>query len=319
MNKIALPKLLALVAAMVIIITGCKKDDLIHVNPKALKNTEKKSIAELVKMSPRHKFLYAAVVKAGLATTLSGGGTFTVFAPTDDAFKAAGFPTVKSVQEAPATVLQGILLYHALGSIVTAEAVQGANALPVSTLAGKDFYVSGSNGHVWVNDARVTTKNIMANNGIIHVIDKVLMPPSRNLVELAQSVPQLSTLVAAVVQLGQPTIDLLATGGPFTVMAPTNDAFAALLTQLNLPNLASIPDDVLASVLTYHLIPGRVFSYNLSEGLMPSTVNGEKLTFSLSGGATVKGKSNATASNIIAVNVLATNGVVHVIDQVLLP
>jgi uncharacterized surface protein with fasciclin (FAS1) repeats len=288
-------------------------------NIKALRNTEKKSIAELVKMSPRHKFLYAAIVKAGLEITLSGPGTFTVFAPTDDAFRAAGFSTVKSIQDAPSNVLQGILLYHALGSKVPAMAVQGASALPVSTLAGKDFYVSGSNGYVWVNDATVITKDIMANNGIIHVIDKVLMPPSKNLVELAQAVPALSTLVAAVVQLGQPTIDLLATGGPLTVLAPTNDAFAALLVKLNVPNLASIPDDVLANVLTYHLIPGRVFSYNLSEGLMPATINGEKLTFSLTGGASVKGKSNATMSKIIAVNVLATNGVVHVIDQVLLP
>ncbi|HSB93393.1 MAG TPA: fasciclin domain-containing protein [Flavitalea sp.] len=319
MTTITFPKWTALLAAVLILVTGCKKDDWSDFNPKGHKNTEKKSIAELVKMSPRHKFLYAAVVKAGLASTLSAPGTFTVFAPTDDAFKAAGFSSVKAIQDAPADVLQGILLYHALGTEVTAEAVQGKSAMPVSTLAGKDFYVSGSNGNVWVNDARVITKNIMANNGVIHVIDKVLMPPSKNLVQLAQSVPELSTLVAAVIQLGQPTVDLLATGGPFTVMAPTNDAFAALLKKLNLPNLASIPNDVLASVLTYHLIPGRVFSYNLSEGLMPATVNGEKLTFSLAGGATVKGKSNDTPSNIIAVNVLATNGVVHVIDQVLLP
>jgi uncharacterized surface protein with fasciclin (FAS1) repeats len=319
MTKIALPRLMALVAASMFLFASCKKSDIIQPNPKVLKNTEKKSIGELVKMSPRHKFLYAALVKAGLESTLSAPGTFTVFAPTDDAFKAAGFSNVKAIQEAPANVLQGILLYHALGSVVTSQAVQGTSAMPVSTLAGKDFYVSGSNGYVWVNDATVTTKDIMANNGIIHIIDKVLMPPSKNLVELAQSVPELSTLVAAVVQLGQPTIDLLASGGPFTVMAPTNDAFAALLMKLNLPNLASVPNDVLASVLTYHLIPGRVFSYNLSEGLMPATVNGGKLTFSLAGGATVKGTSNDTPSNIVAVNVLATNGVVHVIDQVLLP
>ena len=319
MTKIALPKIMALVATLTILFTACKKGDVLQPNPKALQNTEKKSIAELVKMSPRHSFLYAAVVKAGLASTLSGAGTFTVFAPTDDAFKAAGFPNVKAVQDAPADVLQGILLYHALGSKVVSSAVQGASALAVATLAGKDFYVSGNNGYVWVNDATVITKDIMANNGVIHVIDKVLMAPSKNLVELAQSVPQLSTLVAAVVQLGQPTIDLLATGGPFTVMAPTNDAFANLLTALGKGSLAEIPNDLLAAVLTYHVIPGRVFSYNLSEGLMPATANGEKLTFSLDGGATVKGKSNATASNIIAVNVLGTNGVVHVIDQVLLP
>src|SRR6476620_1740142 len=242
MTKIALPKIMALVASLTILFTACKKGDVLQPNPKALQNTEKKSIAELVKMSPMHKFLYAAVVKAGLASTLSGPGTFTVFAPTDDAFRAAGFASVKAVQDAPADVLQGILLYHALGSKVVSSAVQGLSAAPVTTLAGKDFYVSGSNGYVWVNNATVITKDVMANNGVIHVIDKVLMAPSKNLVELAQSVPELSTLVAAVVQLGQPTIGLLATGGPFTVMAPTNDAFAALLVKLNLPNLAAIPN-----------------------------------------------------------------------------
>ena len=308
-------KNIAFAASLVLLFTACKKD----ANPKALDNTQKKTIAELVKMSPQHSFLYAAVVKAGLASTLSGEGTFTVFAPTDDAFKAAGFPDVKSVQDAPADVLQGILLYHVLGTVVKSADVQGASALPVKTLADKDFYVSGKDGKVWVNNAMVTAKDLMASNGIIHVIDKVLMPPSKNLVELAQSSPDLSTLVAAVLQLGEPTINTLATGGPFTVMAPTNQAFTNLLEDLNFDNLAAVPNDALATILTYHLIPGRVFSYNLTDGLMPATVQGETVTFTLTGGAKVKGISNATPSNIIAVDILGTNGVVHVIDQVLLP
>ena len=308
-------KNIAFAASIVLLLVGCKKE----ANSKALSNTEKKTIAELVKMSPQHSFLYAAVVKAGLASTLSGEGTFTVFAPTDDAFKAAGFPDVKSVQDAPADVLQGILLYHVLGTVVKSADVQGASALPVKTLADKDFYVSGKDGKVWVNNAMVTAKDLVASNGIIHVIDKVLLPPSKNLVELAQSSPDLSTLVAAVLQLGEPTITTLSTGGPFTVMAPTNQAFNNLLEDYNFANLAAVPDDVLAAILTYHLIPGRVFSYNLTEGLMPATVQGETVTFTLTGGAKVKGISNATPSNIVAVDILGTNGVVHVIDQVLVP
>jgi uncharacterized surface protein with fasciclin (FAS1) repeats len=308
-------KNIAFAAGIVLLFVACKKE----ANPKALENTEKKSIAELVKMSPQHSFLYAAVVKAGLASTLSGDGTFTVFAPTDDAFKAAGFPDVKSVQDAPADVLQGILLYHVLGTVVKSENVQGANALPVKTLADKDFYVSGKDGKVWINNASVTAKDLLAKNGVIHVIDKVLLPPSKNLVELAQSNPELSTLVAAVLKLGEPTITTLASGGPFTVMAPNNQAFNNLLQALNFENLAAVPNSALATILTYHLIPGRVFSYNLTEGLMPATVQGEKVTFTLSGGAKVKGISNATPSNIIGVDILGTNGVVHVIDQVLIP
>ena len=165
----------------------------------------------------------------------------------------------------------------------------------------------------------VTAKDMVASNGIIHVIDKVLLPPSKNLVELAQSSPDLSTLVAAVLQLGEPTITTLSTGGPFTVMAPTNQAFTNLLEDYNFANLVAVPDDVLAAILTYHLIPGRVFSYNLTEGLKPATAQGETVTFTLTGGAKVKGISNATPSNIVAVDILGTNGVVHVIDQVLVP
>lgn len=312
-------KLSVVLMAFVMMFTACRKGDFPFPNPKPFGNTEKKSIAELVKMSPQHSFLYAAVVKAGLGATLSSAGTFTVFAPTNEAFKAAGFPTLKSVQDAPADVLQSVLLYHALSSKVLASAVQGVSALAVTTLAGKDFYVSGSGGKVWVNDATVTTKDIVASNGVIHVIDRVLMPPTKNLVQLAQSYPNLTTLVAAVVKLGQPTIDLLSSGGTFTVFAPTNDAFAGLLTKLGKSSLGEVSNEQLADVLTYHLISGRIFSYNLSEGLMKATVNGEELKFSLAGGATVKGKMNDTASKIVAVNILGTNGVVHVIDQVLLP
>jgi len=307
-------KNIAFAAGIVMLFVACKKD----ANPKALENTEKKSIAELVKMSPQHSFLYAAVVKAGLASTLSGEGTFTVFAPTDDAFKAAGFPDVKSVQDAPSDVLKGILLYHVLGTVVKSADVQGTSALPVKTLADKDFYVSGKDGKVWVNNAMVTAKDLVAKNGVVHVIDNVLLPPSKNLVELAQSNPDLSTLVAAVVQLGEPTITL-STGGPFTVLAPTNQAFNTLLEDFNFANLAAVPDGVLATILTYHLVESRVFSYNLTEGLMPATVQGEKVTFTLTGGAKVKGISNATPSNIVAVDILGTNGVVHAIDQVLVP
>ena len=145
------------------------------------------------------------------------------------------------------------------------------------------------------------------------------MPPSQNLVQLAQSNANLSTLVAAVLQLGEPTITTLASGGPFTVMAPTNQAFANLLVARNKTSLPEIDNGLLAAVLTYHLIPGRVFSYNLSEGLEAPTVQGGKLKFSLMGGPKVKGNGNTSASNIIAVDILGTNGVVHVIDQVLLP
>jgi uncharacterized surface protein with fasciclin (FAS1) repeats len=309
-----------IIALVAFTFAACEKMEPFAPNPKAIGNTEKKSITELLKQSPQHSFLYAAVVKAGLGATLNGAGTFTIFAPTDDAFRAAGFATAKDVSAAPANVLQSILLYHALGSVVTSADAQGLNATPVATLAMKDFYVSGSGGNVWVNNAKVIAADIKATNGVIHVIDKVLMPPTQNLVQLAQSNSNLSSLVAAVVKLGPGVVDLLSNGGPFTVFAPTNDAFSNALAALGFATLGEVPNDALANILTYHVVNGRVFSYNLSNNLSVPTLNpGNNLTIKLTSGAQVQGNGNATASNIIAVNILGTNGVVHVIDQVLLP
>lgn len=298
-------------ALTMVLFSACQKKT---VNPNA---TEKKSITRLVSQTPNLSFLEAAVIKAGLATTLDQPGTYTIFAPTDDAFKAAGFKTEEDVKNADADVLKNILLYHALGSKVMAADVQGTNATAVKTLANKDFYVTGKGGNVWVNNAQVTLKDIVASNGVVHVIDKVLIPPTQDLVQLAQATPDLSILVAAVVKAG--AVDLLKSEGPYTVFAPTNKAFQDLLVKLNAEGLGDIDNATLLTVLKYHLVKGRVFSYNLSEGLMPTTEQGGKVTITLAGGAKVKGNSNTTASNIVAVDVLATNGVVHLIDQVLLP
>lgn len=298
----------------IFLFSSCQKMDIRLPNSKA---TEKKSIARIVSTAPNFGFLEAALIKAGLAETLDMSGTFTIFAPTDDAFKAAGFPTAEAVTSADADVLKSVLLYHALGTAVSSSAAQGFNATPVTTLSGKDFYVTGKDGSVWVNNAKVIGKDVMASNGIIHVIDKVLMPPTQDLVQLAQSNANLSVLVAAVIKAG--AVDLLKSAGPYTVFAPTNKAFEDLLQKLGFASLNEVPNDLLLKVLQYHVLQGRVFSYQLSEGLMPATLETSKLTISLTSGAAVKGELNTTPSNILTVDILATNGVVHVIDQVLLP
>jgi uncharacterized surface protein with fasciclin (FAS1) repeats len=167
----------------------------------------------------------------------------------------------------------------------------------------------------------VTQADVAASNGVIHIIGKVLLPPSGNLVEMAQADTSFSYLVAAVVRASEGSTNVaqvLSGAGPFTVFAPTNDAFRAA----GFPTIASIQaadPAVLTSILTYHVIPARVFSSDLTDGEQAPTVNGGKVTIGLTSGATVKGNSNAMASNIIATNIMATNGVIHVIDRVLLP
>jgi len=162
----------------------------------------------------------------------------------------------------------------------------------------------------------------MASNGVIHTIGKVLIPSfGNNLVQAVEADTSLSLLVAAVVRASAGSTNVaavLSSGGIFTVFAPTNNAFrAAGFPDTSAINAAS--PATLTSILTYHVIQGRVFSSDLTQGEQPTTVNGESVTISLSGGATVKGNSNTSPSNIIATNIMATNGVIHKIDQVLLP
>lgn len=282
---------------------------------------KKKTISEIVSDNYDYKLLKVALKHAGLYETLDQAGTFTVFAPDNKAFADAGFPDAAAIKAVAPDALKGILLYHVLGSVVKSGDIPVADNTAVTTVGGGDIYVSSRDGKVSVNGASVVKADIKASNGVIHAINKVLMPPSSNIVELAVANPNLSYLVAAVLRASQGTTDvaaLLSGAGPFTVFAPTNDAFiAAGFATIDAINAAN-PDD-LTPILAYHVIGARVFSANLVDGAEVPTVNGANVKIDLSSGAAVKGNSNASASNVVAADVIATNGVVHVVDQVLLP
>ena len=278
------------------------------------------TITDQVSAGANFTLLKSAVVKAGLATTLSSAGPFTVFAPTDAAFAASGI-TSDVIASLTADQLKAILLYHTLGSKVLAASVPAGPNAKVLTAGGDSIFVTNNSSGVFVNGIKVTQADILASNGVIHTIEKVLLPPVGNIVQVASSDTTFSFLVAAVVRASTGTTNVaavLSSGGIFTVFAPTNNAFrAAGFATIDAINAAD--PATLTTILTYHVIAGRVFSSDLTEGAQPVTVNGGKVTISLSSGATVKGNSNTTASNIIATNIMASNGVVHVIDQVLLP
>jgi uncharacterized surface protein with fasciclin (FAS1) repeats len=278
-----------------------------------------KTAVDVVVENPNFTLLEAAVLHAGLAEALASP-TITVFAPTDDAFKAAGFANAAAIQAADKNLIASILTYHVIGSLVPASAIETKDNAEVTTLNTGKVYVTKNAGGVSVNGAKVTTADVKAENGaIIHIIDAVLIPESRNIVALAQANPNLSLLVAAVLRANEGStkvVDILSSAGPFTVFAPTNDAFIAA----GFPTAAAIqaaPPDVLASILTYHVIPGRVYSTNLVTGNV-ATANGGNIAVNASN-ATLKGNANAGNTNIVGVNIPASNGVVHVIDSVLLP
>lgn len=270
------------------------------------------------------KFTYLAValVRTGLIKELASiEGTYTLFAPTDDAFRDAGFKTIQDVIKAPKEVLTPILLYHVLGTKVLSTQVPAGPNAPVKTLNGADIYATSNSKGVFINGTPVILPNVKAINGVIHVIDKVLMPPVGNIVQTAVANPDFSLLVAAVLRASQGSTNvaaLLSGNGPFTVFAPTNDAFKKLGFNTPADFLTANPD-VLTPILAYHVISGRIFSSDLSNGITPAMFAGGSTTITLTGGPKIKGNGNSSPSNIVATDVVATNGVIHVIDQVLLP
>ena len=257
-----------------------------------------------------HDSLVAALVHADLVTALQGDGPFTVFAPTDDAFAAAGIDlTTFDTDEENATLVD-ILTYHVYaGSVEAAEVTDGMTA---TMLNGDDATFTVTNESVMIGDATVTMADVMASNGIIHVIDKVLMPPA-DLVDIptvAQGTGIHDSLVAAVIQA-----ELLSTlqgEGPFTVFAPTDDAFAAAGV-----DLAALDNDegkaALTNILLYHVVSGTVPSSAVTDGLVAAAVNGDDLTFTVGDGVMVND------ANVILADVMASNGIIHVIDKVLIP
>jgi uncharacterized surface protein with fasciclin (FAS1) repeats len=284
----------------------------------------KKTILQTIATDSRFQFLTVAVHRAGLSETLDDKkAELTLFAPTDQAFKDAGFKNINDVATAPVDALKKILLYHVLGSEVKAAQIPLASNTAVNTVGGAPVYATrqANPTRVFINGVKVIQADLDCKNGVIHVIGKVLIPAVGNIVQTAQGNPKLSYLVAAVLRASQGEVNVAAVlsgAGPFTVFAPTNDAFKnAGFATIDAINAA--PPSALTPILTYHVIGARIFSSDLTEGAEPATVNGGKVKISLAGGPKVKGKSNSSASNIIITDIVCTNGVVHVIDQVLLP
>ena len=311
-NLISRTSLFLLLSAPVVLIS-CDKDD---------DNATSNTITDIVVANGDFSTLEAAVVRANLQTTLSGSGPFTVFAPDNAAFSAAGITTSVLNSLSPAQV-QSILLYHTLGSRVNAANVPAGPNAKVTTASGDSVFVTRDARGVFVNGIQVTTADISADNGVIHRIGRVLNPPVGNIVETAVA-SGLDSLVKAVTRAttapgGDPTLAGTLGSATLTVFAPTNAAFTQLLGALSLTDINQIPIGTLLAVLRYHVVGGRAFSSDLTNGNLAMLAGGNT-TVSLTTGATIRGNGNGgNASNITATNIVCRNGVVHLIDRVLLP
>ena len=294
---------LSLVAAL-FVFSSCENEDDDPMDPVM---PELYSIAEIASDNEDFSILVEALIKTDLVSTLSNAGTFTVFAPDNDAFSAL-FTTlgVSGISDISADDLKPILLYHLLGETKSSSMIMDGYYSSLSPAQGRtaSMYISTDMGVSINGSANVTSADIEASNGVIHAIDAVLLPPT--VVDLAVQNGNFGTLVSAVVGAGLAETLSDATG-QFTVFAPTDDAFAALG--------ENVPND-LTPILLYHVLGSPVFSDEISSGIVKSlNESNPEIVLEVSDmGVMLNG-----SAKVVATDIVGTNGVIHVIDKVLIP
>lgn len=287
--------------------------------PGASVAAQEQDIVAIAAGSEDFTILTAALETARLTEALQGEGPFTVFAPTDAAFENLLSALSISAEDLLAQPqLADVLLYHVVAGSVMSGDLQ--NGMTAETLGGQMITVDLSEG-VKINTSAVITADIKASNGVIHVIDTVLIPetfqlasataPLPSIVDIAVSNPDFSILVAALAKAE--LVEALQAEGPFTVFAPTNAAFEALLGELGITAEELLGQPQLADVLLYHVVSGAVLSTDLQNGMTAETLGGQSITVDLTDGV----KINKSAVEIA--DIQASNGVIHVIDSVLIP
>ncbi len=270
------------------------------------------TVVDIVVNSPAHNVLETAVVAAGLVETLSGEGPFTVFAPTDMAFAALPAGVIDELLADPTGALTAILTYHVVGG---AAAMSGdlSDGQTITTVNGQDVTVTITDGTVMINDATVVIADLVADNGVVHVIDAVLLPEppaTTTVVDIIVNSEDHTVLEAAVGAAG--LVEALSGEGPFTVFAPTDAAFAALPAGL-IDELLADPTGTLTDILTYHVVGGvAAMSGDLTDGQTIATLQGSEVTISIMDGTVM-----VNDATVIVADLEADNGVVHVIDVVL--
>jgi transforming growth factor-beta-induced protein len=306
-------------------VSGCTNpaDTKAPAAPMAAQPAPSETIVEVAAGNPSFSTLVTAVKAAGLAETLSGNGPFTVFAPTNEAFAALPKGTLeKLLKPENRDLLKKVLTYHVVPGDLMAKDLRSGQ---VTTVAGSAVAIKVQNEKVSVNNADVVKADVDAKNGVIHVIDKVLLPPelmptppvatqptqAGTIVETAAGNPTFSTLVTAVKAAG--LTETLSGKGPFTVFAPTNEAFAALPKGTLEKLLKPENRDSLKKVLTYHVVSGDLMAKDLQSGKV-ETVEGRPVSVQV-GQGTVK----VNDAKVVKADVDAKNGVIHAIDRVLLP
>lgn len=270
-----------------------------------------KDIVETASSAGSFNTLVSALKAADLVETLQGKGPFTVFAPSDDAFAKLPKETIASLLKPEnKDQLSAILTYHVVpGKVLAKDAFKVDSA---GTVNGQRVSVRRNNGRLVINESLITATDIACDNGVIHVIDTVLLPETKSIPEVASANGQFGTLLAAVTKAE--LAETLGGKGPFTVFAPTDAAFEKLPKGTVANLLKKENRDQLVKILTYHVVSGRVYSDAAIAAESAKTLQGQPVK--------IRVNANGIAINearVVAADVQATNGVIHVIDSVLLP
>lgn len=301
-------------------LTSCSDDDVDNM-PEG-----PQTIADYVALNDNYSSLAAALNATGLTATLDGTADYTLFAPDNDAFAAFladnGF---SSLGEVPEEILTQILLNHVQSGVIMASDLSTGYIESMATgnasAENLSMYINTEGGVTINGISNVQTPNIEVENGVIHTVDAVIGLPHITTFALAD--PTFEILIAALTREENftfvETLQSSSSPAPFTVFAPTNEAFVALLEELEVSSLEEISNDVLATTLDYHVLGNaNVRSSDLLDGMEASTLIEQTFTITL-GDSVVITDANGRTATVIAADVQATNGVVHVLDTVLLP
>jgi len=306
----------------VIITDIATSNGVIHViDTVLLPPTKLANIVDTAVADGRFTTLVAAVTAGGLVDTLVGEGPFTVFAPTDEAFATLPAGTVEGLLKPEnLETLKNILLYHVVpGTVMAADVVTLDGKTADTAYAGNAIAISVKDGKVFLNETvQVIITDIATSNGVIHVIDTVLLPPAKiaNIVDTAVADGRFTTLVAAVTAGG--LVDTLVGAGPFTVFAPTDEAFAKLPAGTVEGLIKPENLETLKNILLYHVVPGTVMAADVVtlDGKTADTAYaGKSIAISVMDGKVYLNKN----VQVIITDIVTSNGVIHVIDTVLLP
>ncbi|HTQ26609.1 MAG TPA: fasciclin domain-containing protein [Puia sp.] len=310
-------------AAILILLSGLFWQGCSKVSGSSTVNSTTSTITDFLKAGTNTTLFYKAVTRTGLDSILAQAGPYTFFVVPDNVLIAYGIND-SVISNYPDSLLRNLILYHTLAgqAILSSNFSPNPNS-PVVMANGDSVFTSLIGSNFFVNGWQVTSRDVLASNGFIDVLSHVLMPATGTILQTLQSDSSYSLLLAAIIHAsqGSTNVDSILSGpGPFTVFAPVNSAFNAAGYQ-SANDINNANPDTLANLLLYHVLARRYFTSDMIIGDTPVTLIDSSFTVTGPSNNTwqIQGKLNTAPSNILSQNVMAQNGVLQVIDQLLLP